>query len=101
MDDSSYVQSSLPLINKDPNLFNKMNSTQQNESDLNRKSSLVSNEQQQQTQPNIAELLDKLTTCMPQVNQPASSTTLASAPQSSTIASNSESSVAQETAVKF
>jgi hypothetical protein len=102
MDDSNYVQSSLPLINKDPNIFTNMNSTHQNENDLNKKSSSVSNEQP--VQPNIAELLDKLTTCIPIINQPtstqATALSSASAPQSSMIASNSESSVVQETAVK-
>lgn len=49
----------------------------------------------QQQQPNIADLLEKISTCMPLLNQVASS----SAPSSSMTASNSDSTVVQDSSV--
>ena len=64
MDDSNYVQSTLPLINKDPNLQKQMDSFNDNQK-LNRRT--------EQSDSNIVELLDKLIPVMPN-NQPTTST---------------------------
>ena len=56
MDDSNYVQSTLPLINKDPNLQKQMDSFNDNQK-LNRRT--------EQSDSNIVELLDKLIPVMP------------------------------------
>lgn len=92
MENSNYIQQQ-QSTNRDPNLTKMDNSTSQannNETDLAEK---------KLDQPNIADLLEKISTCMPLLNQAASASS-SSAPTSSMTASNSDSAV-QDNAVNL